>query len=60
MKTVARILVLAFAWLCVGAAFVGIFVPVLPTTPLLLLATFLFGKFSIAAFTIAFAFSPAV
>lgn len=46
MKTVARIFVLAFAWLCVGAAFVGIFVPVLPTTPLLLLATFLFGRFS--------------
>lgn len=44
MKTVARIFVLAFAWLCVGAAFVGIFVPVLPTTPLLLLATFQIGR----------------
>ncbi|WP_302964287.1 DUF454 family protein [uncultured Adlercreutzia sp.] len=46
MPKVLKIMVLGFAWLCVGAAVVGIFVPVLPTTPLLLLATFLFGKFS--------------
>lgn len=46
MSKVLKIAVLGFAWLCAGAAVVGIFVPVLPTTPLLLLATFLFGKFS--------------
>lgn len=46
MPKVLKMVVLGFAWLCVGAAVVGIFVPVLPTTPLLLLATFLFGKFS--------------
>lgn len=46
VNVVLRFAILAFAWLCVGAAVVGVFVPVLPTTPLLLLATFLFGKFS--------------
>ena len=46
MNVVLRYAILGFAWFCVGAAVVGVFVPVLPTTPLLLLATFLFGKFS--------------
>ena len=46
MNIILRYIILGFAWLCVGAACVGIFVPVLPTTPLLLMATFLFGKFS--------------
>ena len=46
MPKVLRAFIVAFAWLCVGLAVVGVFVPVLPTTPLLLLATFLFAKFS--------------
>ena len=37
---------LGFAWLCFAAGCIGVFVPVLPTTPLLLLATFLFARFS--------------
>ena len=46
MPKVLKMLVLGFAWLCAALAVVGVFVPVLPTTPLLLLATFLFAKFS--------------
>ncbi|MEG0505647.1 MAG: DUF454 family protein, partial [Raoultibacter sp.] len=41
-----RYLLLACAWIACIAGFVGVFVPVLPTTPLLLLATFLFAKSS--------------
>lgn len=46
MNPVLRILLLGVAWLCFGLAVIGIFIPVLPTTPLLLLATFLFAKCS--------------
>ena len=35
-----------FAWICVGAAFLGIFLPLLPTTPFLLLAVYLYMRSS--------------
>lgn len=41
-----RVVLLAIAWLACILGFVGVVVPVLPTTPLLLLATFLFAKAS--------------
>lgn len=39
-------LALGLAWICVAVGCIGVFVPVMPTTPLILLAAFLFGKFS--------------
>lgn len=36
----------ACAWLAFAVGFLGVFIPVLPTTPLLLLATFLFANSS--------------
>lgn len=41
-----RVLLFILAWFCTVTAVIGIFVPVLPTTPLLLLATFLFANSS--------------
>lgn len=46
MNRVVRILLLGVAWLCFGLGVVGIFIPLLPTTPLILLATFLCAKCS--------------
>jgi uncharacterized membrane protein YbaN (DUF454 family) len=41
-----RIVFFIGAWICTVTGIIGIFVPVLPTTPLLLLATFLFANSS--------------
>lgn len=41
-----RLLLLASAWIACILGCIGVFVPVLPTTPLILLATFLFAKSS--------------
>ena len=41
-----RILLLVLAWFCVGAAFVGIFLPGIPTTPFLIVALWAFAKTS--------------
>ena len=46
MNSVVRYIMLGFAWVCFAAGCIGVFVPVLPTTPLLLLATFLFARYS--------------
>ena len=42
----SRILLLILGWFCVGAAFVGIFLPGIPTTPFLIVALWAFAKTS--------------
>jgi len=41
-----RVLFSSLGWLCVGLAFVGIFVPGIPTTPFLIVALWAFAKSS--------------
>jgi len=41
-----RIFLLALGWFCVGAAFVGIFLPGIPTTPFLIVSLWAFAKTS--------------
>lgn len=41
-----RIILMALGWLWVGIAFLGVFLPILPTTGPILLAAFLFSKSS--------------
>ena len=41
-----RLVLMALGWLWVGIAFLGVFIPVLPTTGPIILAAFLFSKSS--------------
>jgi len=41
-----RIMLLSLGWACVGLAFIGIFVPGIPTTPFLIVALWAFAQSS--------------
>jgi uncharacterized membrane protein YbaN (DUF454 family) len=42
-----RFVLIGLSWILVGLGFIGIFLPILPTTPFILLAAFLYSKSSI-------------
>jgi uncharacterized membrane protein YbaN (DUF454 family) len=46
---IERFLYLSLGWTCVGLGFIGIFVPLLPTTPFLIVSAFCFSKTSPSA-----------
>ena len=41
-----KIIYLSLGWVCVGLAFIGIFIPGIPTTPFLIVALWAFAKSS--------------